>query len=304
MSTYLPKIMITGSSGQLGCALRHHPFAQAFEINSYSHANLDITHMQKLEEVIGQVKPEMIINAAAYTAVDQAEHDREAAMRVNYFGPLNLAKLCKKWQIFLVHISTDYIFDGSKQNPYDEQDEVNPLNVYGESKWLGEQALREYAQRYCILRVSGIFSEYQNNFVKTIMKLAQKNKELRIVADQITCPTYAGHIASAIFSILKAQIGSNGDFQKTYHYCSAHPVSWFEFASCIMDEFKKQKSLSQIQFTAESVKPISSLEYKTAAKRPTYSVLNCCQIKRDFGIEQPSWKNVLKELCHMRELYL
>jgi dTDP-4-dehydrorhamnose reductase len=224
-----------------------------------------------------------VINAAAYTAVDKAEQEADQAILVNHLGAQNLAIACKKNQVPLIHLSTDYIFDGAHTCPYQEDDKENPTNVYGHSKWLGEQAVREQCEQHIILRVSGIFSQYGHNFLKTMLRLAQEKKELRVVADQITCPTYAGDIASVLFSIMQQSLHWG-----TYHYCNAGPVSWHQFATTIIQTAKQYQHL-----LVEEIKAISTSHYPTLAKRPAYSVLDCSKIENEMGIKQSMWRDAL-----------
>ncbi len=283
MSNSFPRIVLTGANGQIGTSLHHHPRATAFHLMTYSHAELDITDFSSVENALTKLAPDVVINVAAYTAVDKAEQERELAMRANQLGAKHLAIACKHNQIPLIHLSTDYIFDGTTPSPYQENDKANPINVYGESKWLGEQAVREHCEQHVILRVSGVFSEYGNNFVKSILRLAKEKKELRVVADQVTCPTYAGDIASALFSIVQ-QTPHFG----TYHYCNASPVSWHQFATAIIHTAKQYQPL-----LVEEVKAITTADFPTLATRPAYSVLNCEKIEKDFGIKQAKWDDAL-----------
>ena len=274
MNSYLPKILITGGNGQLAHALDQQIFAENFELFLCSRDEMDITDMSSVTQAIEQFSPDIIINTAAYTAVDKAEQETEIALKVNHFGAKNVAIACQNKMIPLIHISTDYVFDGQKKTPYLENDAVNPINLYGKSKWLGEESVRENCEQHIILRVSGVFSEYGNNFFKTILRLAQERKSLRIVADQITCPTDASDIARVIF-ILATQKNKWG----TYHFCSNQPISWHQFAVNIVNAARKYSALNVEEITA-----IPTSDYPTPAKRPPYSVLNCDKIKTSFAI--------------------
>lgn len=286
MTNYLPSILIAGGHGQLGKALSAHSAHAEFRTHITTRAEMDITQMTSIHHAIAHYKPDIIINAAAYTAVDKAEQENEAAMQANYLGPQNLAIACKKNQIPLIHISTDYIFDGLETSPYHEEHAANPINVYGKSKWLGEQAVREQCEQHFILRISGVFSEYGQNFLKTILRLAAERNELSIVADQMTCPTYAGHIAGVIYSMAK-QLSTFG----TYHYCDIAPTSWHAFAQAIMAE----AALHTTRPLA-TLKAISIHEYPTAAKRPLYSVLDCHKIAEHYRITQADWHAAIKHI--------
>lgn len=284
MTNFSPRILITGGEGQLGTAILKHPRSAEFSITACSREELDICQAASIQAAIVKHMPDIIINAAAYTAVDKAEEEASLADHANHIGAAQIALACQKNQIKLIHLSTDYVFDGCKSGKYHEEDEANPINIYGKTKWQGEQAVREYCPSHLILRVSGVFSEYGNNFVKTMLKLARERASLSVVKDQITCPTYAGDIAGVLFSLSMqpAQIG-------TFHFCSAEPVSWHGFAQDIIDEALKYEEL-----TTRNIKPVTTSEYPTAAKRPAYSVLDCGKILTAAQINQPSWRDAVK----------
>lgn len=286
MSNYLHKILVTGGGGQLANALQSHAKAKDFQLTFVSHQQMDITKPTSIANAITQHEPDIIINTAAYTAVDKAESEPDIATSVNHLGALELAMASEKHSIPLIHLSTDYVFAGEKNRAYTEEDEALPLSVYGESKWLGEEAIRHQIKNHIILRVSGIFSEYGNNFVKTMLRLANEKEELRIVDDQITCPTYAGDIAGVLFSILK-----NTPIWGTYHYCSNTPISWHAFAVAIIEEAKKQSSLKVKKITA-----IPTKDYPTPAKRPLNAVLDCSKIKTHFDIVQTNCLDIIPSL--------
>lgn len=273
------KMLITGGDSQLAGAISQHHHANQFLIQACNHSDMDVTNIAAIYKALDKYKPDIMINTAAYTAVDKAEAEKEKAIQVNHLGCKNLAIACKQYHIPLLHISTDYVFDGNKTTPYHENDVTNPLNVYGESKWLGEQAIREYGDKYLILRVSAVFSEYGNNFLKTLLHIAKERNELRVVNDQITAPTYAGDIASTIFTLTKRPLQTG-----TYHFCSQNEASWYEFANAILEQAKKYISLS-----VNDIQAIPAKDYLAAAKRPAYSVLNCKSIYENFGIAQPNW---------------
>lgn len=286
MKTSSPKkILVTGGAGQLAYALQNHPQAKKFKVTCYNHQELDITDIANIHNAINVCEPDYIINTAAYTAVDKAEQDTLTCIRTNHLGAMNLAIISRKEKIPLLHLSTDYVFDGSKNQPYLEDDIPSPINYYGKTKLLGEEAIKEHCPRYVILRVSGVFSTRGNNFYRTIIRLAKERKILRVVCDQITCPTSADDIASTIYKII------TNDFKKTgiYHYCNETPVSWYEFASHIVTYAKAYMALE-----VEDLQAITSAEYQTVAARPVYSVLGCKKIKKDYGIEQKSWEQAIK----------
>ncbi len=287
MNTSLPKIIITGGQGQLSQALFHHDLAKQFNLFFYSKSQLDITDISSLETTFKQINPDYVINTAAYTAVDKAENDKALAQSINVMGAKNLAQMCECFSIPLIHLSTDYVFEGTKNQPYSEQDDTQPLNYYGYTKLAGEEAVRSYCNKHIILRVSGIFSEYQHNFFKTMLKLAKEKQELRIVADQITSPTYAGDIAHAIFSML-AHTNKNWGI---YHYCSEKPTSWYEFTLAII---KRLQPFAD--YLVKQVIPISSNEYKMLARRPLYSFMSSKKVREDYQIMTPNWETNLDKL--------
>lgn len=281
MSTSLPNILVTGANGQLASALKKHADISRGTLVFLDKSTLDITNQTSIEQEILKYKPSIIINTAAYTSVDKAESEIDLAMRVNQDGASNLAMLCKRHHIALIHISTDYVFDGKSKHGYKESDAPNPLNIYGKSKLSGEEAVREQCEKHVILRVSGIFSEYGSNFVKTMLRLAQERDQLNVVSDQFTCPTYADDIAIAILTIC-----NNFSHTGTYHFCSQPVTSWHEFAATIINEAT----------LATPVKAIKTADYSLPAQRPAYSVLDCKKIYKDYGIVQPEWKHAIKNI--------
>jgi dTDP-4-dehydrorhamnose reductase len=289
------RYLITGANGQVGHALSQLTSAQKTLI-ALSHAELDITDLQAIKTAIIHYRPAVIINAAAYTAVDKAEQEMEQAFMVNAQSPRLLAKACAITNIPLIHLSTDYVFNGSQQRPYQESDTVNPLNSYGASKWAGEQAVQEFWHKHIILRLSGVFSAHGHNFVKTILRLAQERETLNIVADQITCPTSAQAIAQTIL-IIAEKVLQNDNYWGTYHYASSPPTSWYNFA-------KKIVSLAEINFPIKTkiINAITTAEYPTPAKRPAYSVLDSNKLKLNFAINPSFWEIELAETLRILAL--
>jgi dTDP-4-dehydrorhamnose reductase len=275
-------ILLTGCNGQVGQSIVKAAKDFSVELIPCDHQALDITHISSIENSVNKYHPDWIINTAAYTAVDKAESEseREKVFKVNSLGPENLAKICAEKNISLIHLSTDYIFDGNKTSAYIENDSANPQSIYGQSKWQGEEAVRKYCEKYLILRVSWVFSEYGNNFVKTILKLLKERDELRIVSDQIGCPTYAGDIAKVILKII------SHPHWGTYHYCGMPETTWFDFAKKIYENsFLKEKI----------IKPITTAEYPTPAKRPLNSVLDCSLFIKTFNLPLSSWEKGLEQ---------
>lgn len=260
---------------------------------STSRAQIDITRRDQIVEAITQFEPDFVINAAAYTAVDKAEKESDAAYQVNEIGPALLAQSCSQNKIPLIHLSTDYVFDGLQQHAYREKDTPEPLGVYGASKLAGEKAVEHYCEQHIILRVSGVFSAHGNNFVKTILRLAQEKETLRVVADQMICPTSAKNIAEVIVRICENLKQNSVSKWGIYHYCNAHPTSWYDFAKEIIASGSKYKS-----FTLKTLVPITTAEYPTPAKRPLYSVLNCSKMQSVFDVEQALWGSYLEEMLH------
>ena len=270
--------------GQLGQCLREQFNKTNYDVIYKSRKELDLCNTNLIRKIILADKIKLIINTAAYTEVDQAEENYDTAMTVNGILVENLAKICKEFNILLVHISTDYVFNGEGNTPFMEHQKTNPICVYGESKLKGERAIKQSDCRYVIIRTSWVFSEFKENFLKTMLRLAQKNDSIKIVSDQIGCPTYAQDIAKAIISVISF-FKNNKIKYGIYHYTGDDPCSWYQFAEYIF--FEAQKLGFKIPKT---IIPIKSNEYKTLAKRPKYSVLNCSKIKKEFKISQSNWK--------------
>lgn len=276
----MKKIVVTGGEGQVALAMKHHPKASAFNLHFLNRAACDITDPQSISTVLDEIQPDLVINTAAYTAVDQAESEPEIAMRINADGAKHVAEACEKHRVRLIHLSTDYVFDGESTTPITEDHPTYPINVYGESKCLGEIAIRDTLENHLILRVSGVFSEFKTNFLKTILRLARERETLSVVNDQFTCPTDAHSIADTLYTLALAEPRCG-----TYHFASTPPVSWFQFAASVIGGTCEHN----LPLKTHTMKKITSAEYPTAAKRPRYSVLNADRLRNDFGIEQPDW---------------
>ncbi|MFO6298794.1 dTDP-4-dehydrorhamnose reductase [Rahnella selenatireducens] len=273
------RVLLTGANGQLGrCFIDQLP--EGWEILATESKNLDITDSKSVMAVVTAFRPDVIVNAAAYTAVDLAENDTETAKSVNIQGPLNLALAARNINCRLVHVSTDYVFDGNCAIPYHENDMTNPLSVYGKTKLDGETAVMEIRPCSLIVRTAWVFSEYGNNFLKTMLRLAKDRDVLGVVSDQHGCPTYAGDIAVAIIELL--QKDAEGGI---YHYCGHQDISWSGFAEFIFST----ALVRGILVHAPQVKPITTEEYPTVAKRPKYSLLNCGKINA-IGIKSSDWQ--------------
>lgn len=276
------KVLLTGSHGQLGrCLLDRMP--DDWQILAADIDSLDITDENQVGKVVNEFNPDVIINAAAYTAVDKAESDEALARLINVRGPENLAKAAKDIHARFVHVSTDYVFDGTSSTPYVETDKTHPLGVYGATKLDGELAVLQVNPESLIIRTSWVFSEYGNNFVKTMLRLAREKDRLNIVDDQRGCPTYAGDIAQTIITLsgVKEAIG-------VYHFCGDKEVSWKEFTDHIVATAKSLRLISKIPI----ISGISTDQYPTASQRPKYSTL-CCRKIAHFGIKPSDWGAVL-----------
>lgn len=275
------KLLLTGAEGQFGRCLSDR--ASDYNLIALNRHDLDITNAQAVADCLQTHQPDIVINGAAYTHVDRAESEPELAYAVNRDGPANLAKICAVLDIPLIHISTDYVFDGTATKPYTPDSPVKPLGVYGKSKWAGEEAIREAHSKHLIIRTSWLFSEYGNNFVKTMLRLAKERDEISVVNDQIGCPTYAGHLAEAVLALAEQCLGKATMAWGTYHFAGDRSVSWYEFATEIFEIAVEQGRVTQ----APVVKPISTAEYPTPAMRLNYSVLDGCKLNDllDDGFE-------------------
>jgi len=285
------KVLVTGCNGQVGFLLKQ-MLTNKVELLALTRQELDITNENLVNETITNFKPHVIINAAAYTAVDKAENEEELAFAINSDGSKYLAKAANKVNAALIHISTDYVFEGNKSGLYLETDPVNPQGIYGKSKLAGELEVSKYCDKHIILRTAWVFGEHGNNFVKTMLRLGKERDALSIVSDQFGGPTYAGDIAKAIIKIVnKTEIDNNIKWG-IYHYSGTPQVSWFEFAENIFIKAKNAGILENIpKLTA-----ITTEEFPTLAKRPENSTLNCKAIKKEFGIMPSNWQEELNNI--------
>ncbi len=286
------KILITGSNGQVGFELARTllPLGDVFV---FSREQFDLTNLESCRATIQKIQPDVIVNAAAYTAVDKAETERETAFLINEKAVAVLAQEAKKLNALLIHYSTDYVFDGTKDSSYNEDDETNPLNVYGESKLAGEQAIQQSGADYLILRTTWVFASRGQNFVKSILRLAAEREELSIVADQIGAPTSARFIAEATAHILRqSQQERNAKTFKSeiYNLTNSGETSWFGFAEKIVELARQQK----IELKNRTIHPIPTTAYPTPAKRPLNSRLSTQKLTQHCGIIIPSWENELQ----------
>ena len=281
------KVLVLGSKGQLGCCLADQLSDTDYEVIYTSRSEIDMADLAQTKVNITNLRPNIIINASAYTAVDKAEDDQQEADKINHLAVANIASTCGEIGCWLIHISTDYVFDGAASHPYGENAETNPQGVYGDSKLKGEVAIQSSGCKHLIIRTAWVYSEYGNNFLKTMMRLGADRDELSVVGDQIGCPTYAQDIAKTIVSIL-----SGLDLKRSsgiYHYCGDEPCSWYEFALAIFLE----ADIHGLK-TPSSVKSITTAEYPTPAIRPTYSVLDCTNIESVFHVTRSNWRDGIK----------
>jgi dTDP-4-dehydrorhamnose reductase len=285
------KLLVVGSNGQLGWEILKASKDRGLECEGLDRPRLDITDRSAVERTVGRGSFSLIVNAAAYTAVDQAEVERDEAFAANAGAPGDLAFVCAKHHVPLIHLSTDYVFDGNKKSPYNESDPVCPTGTYGESKAAGEKAVREALETCIILRTSWLYSSHGDNFVKTILRSASEREELRVVADQYGCPTYAADLAAAILDLAK-QISRRGSVQwGVYHYCGHGVTTWHGFARQICQLAREHRALR-----VKRVEAVSTAEYPTPARRPQYSALDCSKIRSVFGIRTRPWQESLAEM--------
>ena len=289
----MTKFLITGKNGQVGSALTRLPALQTHQVLALDSAELDITDRAAVFQTASAFAPDIIINAAAYTAVDKAESERGRAFAVNRDGAAHLAEAAEACGAALLHLSTDYVFDGRRHgSPYGENDAVSPQSVYGESKLAGEQAVSAACSRAVIVRTSWVFGEHGHNFVKTMLRLGLTRDSLGIVGDQYGAPTYAGDIAAALFAIGRSIAGGASDRYGIYHYSGSPHVSWFQFARAIFEAAAAQGLMARIPALAE----IGTADYPTPAKRPADSRLDNRKIQTAFGIEPSNWQAALNDL--------
>lgn len=282
-----PTILLLGKNGQVGWEL-HRTLAPLGQVFALEKPALDLTKPEQIRAKVREIKPNLIVNAAAYTAVDRAEEEPELAMAINGIAPGILAEEAKALGATLVHYSTDYVFDGTKKEPYTEEDEPNPINVYGKTKLAGEQAIQVVGGKYLIFRTSWVYGMRGSNFLLTILRLAKERDELRIVDDQIGAPTWCRMIAEATALILgKGNEGIKGK-RGMYHLTAGGKTSWFGFAKAILaSELADGKRMNELL-------PILSSEYVVRATRPKNTVLSNISLKKDFNITLPLWQDCLE----------
>jgi len=288
------RVLIIGTTGQLARELHREPALA--EVTLVPAEKVDLADAPRVQALVERAHPQLIINAAAYTAVDRAETESERAYAINEHGPATLAAQCAQRNIPLFHVSTDYVFDGSKRSAYVETDATTPLGVYGASKLAGELQVRRILERHLIVRTSWVFSAHGQNFVKTMLRLAAERDELRVVADQHGRPTAAAALAKALLTLARRLARGDSLPWGTYHFAGRGETTWHGFASAIVEaqgEYTKRRPI---------VTPIATSDYPTPAKRPQNSVLDTTRFENLLGITPPAWREgldaVLRELLH------
>lgn len=288
------KVLVTGCYGQVGHCLAQQLAAKKIETLAVDRNDLDITDQAAVIKTVSEFKPDIIINAAAHTAVDKAEEEKELSYQINRDGPKNLALAASAVDAAILHISTDYVFPGDKDGEYSETDTTDPKGIYGASKLAGEVAVQENCSRYIILRTAWVFGEHGNNFVKTMLRLGKQRDSLGIVSDQFGGPTYAGDIAAALITIAE-RICNGGTEFGVYHFSGFPHVSWYDFANKIFDVATTKQLLDK----RPELSALTTEMYPTPAKRPANSKLSTAKIKQTFNIEASDWQKALDNL----ELY-
>ena len=280
-------ILLTGMNGQVGWELQRtlQPLGTLIALDR---TQLDLTNPDRINAVLREVNPAIIVNPAAYTAVDKAESEIDLATTINATAPGILAEAAKRQDALLIHYSTDYVFDGSKPIPYVESDPVSPINIYGRSKLAGEQAIQASGCRHLIFRTSWVYGLRGQNFLRTMLRLAKERDELRVVADQTGAPTWSRMIAETTALAIARHAGQQG----LYHLVAAGATSWHGFASAIIEDAAERGWLEKIP----AVRRIASADFPTPARRPANSRLNCDRLQNDFALRQPDWAEELR-LC-------
>lgn len=279
------KVMVTGAGGMTGGELARRARALGWDCAPFTHAELDISDAPAVAAAVESERPDVILNAAAYTSVDAAESNRETAMRVNSDGARNVARAAASIGASVVHVSTDYVFDGTSARPYLPTDPVKPLGAYGESKEAGERAVREECGAHLIVRTSWVYSNEGRNFVRTMLRAAAEGKEsLKIVSDQHGCPTSAADLAAALLRAGE-RVHGEGSLSGTYHFSNSGPTTWYDFATAV---FELRGG------PAPRLIPVSTSEHAAAARRPAYSVLDTTSFQRAFGVTPRPWRDALR----------
>ena len=287
----LPPILLVGRIGQVGWELRR-TLAPIARVTSLDFPDIDLSQPESIRQAVRETRPRIIINAAAYTAVDKAESEPELAMKINGVAPGILAEAAAKSGALLVHYSTDYIFDGTKREPYVETDPPNPVSAYGRSKLAGDQSVQAAGGAHLVFRLCWVYGSRGQNFMLTMMRLARERETLRVVCDQIGCPTWSRMIAETTAQALKQALAASdwNAFTGVYHLAASGAVTWHSFAQAIVDLMPAEGR------KCTRIEPISTPQYPTPAKRPAYSVLGCGKLESTFGLRLPDWKESLQQV--------
>lgn len=288
----LPRILVIGKNGQVGYELRR-ALAPMAEIVAVDYPDIDLTSGDSIRKWVREIHARVVINAAAYTAVDKAETEFDRAMKINGEAPGTIAEEAAKLGSLMVHYSTDYVFAGDKSTPYVETDDPNPLGAYGRTKLAGDRAVQSVGGAHLIFRLCWVYGARGQNFMLTMMRLARERETLRVVGDQVGCPTWSRMIAEATAQAVRTTLGkvaSPKDFSGVYHLSSTGKTSWHGFAQAIIDRMPAAEK------KCRAVVPITTAEYPTPAKRPEFSVMDCSKLERAFGIRLPDWQESLGQV--------
>ena len=299
----MQKILLTGINGQVGHALKKK--LTEYEVIALSREQLDLTKHHDIRRIVRDVKPNLIINPAAYTAVDKAESEPELAFAINATAPQILAEEAARLGAALIHFSTDYVYDGTKKTAYVETDEVNPASVYGKSKLAGEEAIRAVGLPHLILRTSWVYGAYGKNFLKTILRLAAERAALRIVGDQVGAPTSTESIANAVAQLMDVWQPTQENQSGIVHFTNVGETSWHGFSCEIINQYNvlmQSKNWPALKASIENITAITTADYPTPAARPANSRLNNARLKQVFEVELPAWPHALQQV--MQSLFL
>jgi dTDP-4-dehydrorhamnose reductase len=284
------RIMLLGANGQVSQALRAEALPADWQLSAYGHAECDITDHRAVQTAIQNLKPDLVINTAAMTAVDKCETEKDQAIAANFDGPANLAAQCSVLDIPLIHLSTDYVFDGKDGNkPYRVDDQMHPINIYGETKMLGEEAIIQGHAFHVILRISSVFSAYGTNLLTKMLQAIDTRDELKIVTDQICAPTPAQDVARALITITEALLKGKSGGYGVFQLCGTPEVNRMKFSQAVMDAYAPYTTCRPI------ILPALSSDFPGFAARPAYSVMDCSKILEVYGIEQRPWRDGLHE---------
>jgi dTDP-4-dehydrorhamnose reductase len=299
----LKKILLSGVNGQVGHALKNQLLQ--YDVIVLTRDQLDLSNTHNIRQVIRELKPNLIINPAAYTAVDKAESEPELAFAINGTAPQILAEEAARLNASIIHFSTDYVYDGTKKTAYIEVDDVNPISVYGKSKLLGENAIRSVGLPHLILRTSWVYSAYGKNFLKTILRLAAERDNLKIVADQFGAPTSSHSIAEGVVNLLDVWQDDQESQTGIYHFTNTEYTSWHGFSCEIVTEYNRLSKMHgwpKLKANVEDIIAISTAEYPTPAARPQNSRLDNTKLKSVFKLELPSWQQGLQQVIQSLQI--